>query len=101
MGRCKSARLEPSGHNKRQADSQKLKVRFETGEVALRIAIDDFGTGYSSLEYLGRFPVDCIKIAQNFTFNLTTNSRNAEIVKAAIGMAHELARRHCGGRGDR
>jgi diguanylate cyclase (GGDEF)-like protein/PAS domain S-box-containing protein len=56
----------------------------------LRIAIDDFGTGYSSLDYLGRFPVDRIKIAQNFTLNLTTNSRNAAIVKAAIGMAHEL-----------
>lgn len=56
----------------------------------LRIAIDDFGTGYSSLDYLGRFPVDCIKIAQSFTFGVTTNSRNAAIVKAAIGMAREL-----------
>ena len=55
-----------------------------------RIAIDDFGTGYSSLQYLGRFPVDRIKIAQNFITGLTSNSSAAVIVKAAIGLAHQL-----------
>ena len=55
-----------------------------------RIAIDDFGTGYSSLEYLGRFPVDRIKIAQSFIVDLTGASSNPVIVRAAIGLAHEL-----------
>jgi EAL domain-containing protein (putative c-di-GMP-specific phosphodiesterase class I) len=55
-----------------------------------RIAIDDFGTGYSSLKYLGRFPVDRIKIAQSFIFDLTSASSNQVIVKAAIGLAHDL-----------
>jgi diguanylate cyclase (GGDEF)-like protein/PAS domain S-box-containing protein len=55
-----------------------------------RIAIDDFGTGYSSLEYLGRFPVNRIKIAQSFIVDLTTTIANHVIVKAAIGLAHEL-----------
>ena len=55
-----------------------------------RIAIDDFGTGYSSLDYLGRFPVDRIKIAESFIVNLTSTSANHLIVKAAIGLAHEL-----------
>ena len=59
-------------------------------KAGLRIAIDDFGTGYSSLEYLGRFPVNRIKIGQNFMSNLTSKSRNATIVKTAIRMAHEL-----------
>jgi diguanylate cyclase (GGDEF)-like protein/PAS domain S-box-containing protein len=59
-------------------------------KAGLRIAIDDFGTGYSSLEYLGRFPVNRIKIGQNFMSNLTSKSRNGTIVKTAIGMAHEL-----------
>lgn len=55
-----------------------------------RIAIDDFGTGYSSLDYLRRFPVDRIKIAQNFIFGMMESSDNQIIVKAAIGLAREL-----------
>jgi EAL domain-containing protein (putative c-di-GMP-specific phosphodiesterase class I) len=58
--------------------------------IGLRIAIDDFGTGYSSLEYLGRIPVNRIKIGQNFMTNLTPGSKFAKIIKAAIGMAHDL-----------
>ena len=30
--------------------------------MGFQLAIDDFGTGYSSLAYLGRLPVDEIKI---------------------------------------
>jgi diguanylate cyclase (GGDEF)-like protein/PAS domain S-box-containing protein len=56
----------------------------------LRIAIDDFGTGYSSLAYLSRLPVDRIKIGQTFIRDLSANSANAAIVRAAIGIAHEL-----------
>jgi EAL domain-containing protein (putative c-di-GMP-specific phosphodiesterase class I) len=58
-------------------------------ERGLRIAIDDFGTGYSSLDYLSRYPVDRIKIAQNFIADLTSKSSMA-IVRAAIGLAAEL-----------
>jgi EAL domain-containing protein (putative c-di-GMP-specific phosphodiesterase class I) len=59
-------------------------------DAGLRLAIDDFGTGYSSLEYLGRIPVNRIKIAQAFMPNLTAKSQDGTIVKASIGMAHEL-----------
>jgi predicted signal transduction protein with EAL and GGDEF domain len=59
-------------------------------KAGVRIAIDDFGTGYSSLEYLGRLPVNRVKIAQSFVVDMKTGSRSATIVKAAIGLAHEL-----------
>ena len=59
-------------------------------KVGLRIAIDDFGTGYSSLDYLRRFPVDRIKIAQKFIAEVTNTSGDAAIVKAAIGLAQTL-----------
>jgi EAL domain-containing protein (putative c-di-GMP-specific phosphodiesterase class I) len=56
----------------------------------LRIAIDDFGNGYSSLDYLRRFSVERIKIAQNFIADLGILSGNRAIVKAALGLAREL-----------
>ena len=56
----------------------------------VRIAIDDFGTGYSSLAYLGRFPVDRIKLAQEFIVDLVTDPKHAAIVQAAIGLARLL-----------
>jgi EAL domain-containing protein (putative c-di-GMP-specific phosphodiesterase class I) len=59
-------------------------------ERGLTLAIDDFGTGYSSLDYLRRFPVDRIKIAQNFVRDLETSPGDAAIVKATIGLAREL-----------
>jgi diguanylate cyclase len=55
----------------------------------LRIAIDDFGTGYSSLDYLRRYPVDRIKIAQQFMIDPAEGSGDA-ILRAAIALAKEL-----------
>jgi len=59
-------------------------------DQGVRIAIDDFGTGYSSLDYLRRFPVDRIKIAQSFVSDLRTVQGNRAIVRAALGLAREL-----------
>jgi diguanylate cyclase (GGDEF)-like protein/PAS domain S-box-containing protein len=78
-------------------ESVLMEVTREHNDVLLRLrdsgiklAIDDFGNGYSSLDYLSRFPVDHIKIAQNFIVGLQTKPRNAAIVRAAIHLAHEL-----------
>ena len=59
-------------------------------EEGVRLAIDDFGVGYSSLDYLRRFPVDRIKIAQDFVEHIANVSGSAAIVKATIGLAREL-----------
>ena len=58
--------------------------------AGVRFAIDDFGTGYSSLDYLRRFPMDRIKIAQNFVLDLGSKTNSAAVVKATIGLAREL-----------
>jgi EAL domain-containing protein (putative c-di-GMP-specific phosphodiesterase class I) len=55
-----------------------------------RISIDDFGSGYSSLDYLRRYPVDRIKIAQTFISDIGLESGNDAIVRAALGLAREL-----------
>src|SRR3954466_4819890 len=36
----------------------------ELKRLGVRLSVDDFGTGYSSLQYLRRFPLDSLKIAQ-------------------------------------
>jgi diguanylate cyclase (GGDEF)-like protein/PAS domain S-box-containing protein len=59
-------------------------------KLGVRIAIDDFGTGYSSLEYLHAYPVDRIKIAQQFMSRVITDPGDAAIVKATIGLADAL-----------
>ena len=56
----------------------------------VRLAIDDFGTGYSSLDYLRSFRVSRLKIDQRFIKDVTTSADDAAIVRATIGLAHEL-----------
>ncbi len=65
-----------------------LLLRFRA--AGYRIAIDDFGSGYSSLDYLRRYPVDRIKIAQSFIADIGQVSGNDAIVRAALGLAREL-----------
>jgi predicted signal transduction protein with EAL and GGDEF domain len=78
-------------------ESVLMQVSREHNEVLLRlrkqgihVAIDDFGTGYSSLDYLRRYPVDRIKIAQTFMADIGTALEDDAIVKAALGLAREL-----------
>ena len=59
-------------------------------QAGVRLAIDDFGTGYSSLDYLRSFRVTRLKIDHRFIKNVTTSSDDAAIVRATIGLAHEL-----------
>jgi diguanylate cyclase (GGDEF)-like protein len=59
-------------------------------DLGVKIAIDDFGTGYSSLNYLTRYPVNRLKIAQELMLGVETDPRNAAVVRTAIRLAHEL-----------
>ena len=58
--------------------------------MGVRIAIDDFGTGYSSLAYLSRFPVDEIKVPQEFVLRMKTHEQDRMIVRTIIQMAISL-----------
>jgi diguanylate cyclase (GGDEF)-like protein/PAS domain S-box-containing protein len=58
--------------------------------AGINLAIDDFGTGYSSLAYLRELPVTSLKIDRSFVTRLGHDTRDARLVAAIIGLAHEL-----------
>ena len=53
------------------------------------IALDDFGTGYASLRHLKQFPVDVIKIDQNFVRDLHRPD-DAAIIQAVVKLGRAL-----------
>jgi diguanylate cyclase (GGDEF)-like protein len=70
---------------------QKHNVTLEhLRKLGVRIAIENFGAGYSSLNYLMTHHVNRLKVTQDLVFRVTADSRNAAVVRAAIGRAREL-----------
>jgi len=59
-------------------------------ELGVRIAVDDFGTGYSSLSYLSRLPVDRLKLDKSLIHSLTTNRKDAAIMRSIVALGKDL-----------
>jgi EAL domain-containing protein (putative c-di-GMP-specific phosphodiesterase class I) len=58
--------------------------------LGVTVALDDFGTGYSSLGYLGRLPIDKIKIDQSFTKKLPADREAVAIIQAIVTLAQTM-----------
>jgi diguanylate cyclase (GGDEF)-like protein/PAS domain S-box-containing protein len=58
--------------------------------LGVTFSLDDFGTGYSSLGYLGRLPIDQLKIDRTFVANLSSSSDAVSICVAIISLARSL-----------
>ena len=67
-----------------EANAERLTALRELGVC---LAIDDFGTGYSSLEYLGRFPIDALKMAKPFVDRLGSGPDADAIPRAIVDLA--------------
>jgi len=87
----KETRLPPHLLELEITETTLISLSSEHGEMmerlrraGIKVSLDDFGTGYSSLNYLRRFPVDRIKIAQEFISVIGTSAEAASIVKLIL-----------------
>ena len=58
--------------------------------LGVRIALDDFGSGYSSLEYLGRLPIDILKIDRSLIEQVHVEPQRQEVLRAIGHIAEKL-----------
>jgi len=70
--------------------AQAEKILNTLRAKGVRIAIDDFGTGYSSLAYLGKLPLNVLKVDRSFLQQLDDNERAAGLIRSMVYIAKEL-----------
>jgi diguanylate cyclase (GGDEF)-like protein len=66
------------------------RVLRELKALGIRLAVDDFGTGYSAMSYLGRFPIDILKIDRSFVTAMGRDTREATLVSTIVRLAGNL-----------
>jgi EAL domain-containing protein (putative c-di-GMP-specific phosphodiesterase class I) len=71
-------------------DSDIFKFLQELKETGVYLSLDNFGTNHAPISYLGRYPLDEIKIDRSFVLNCDTRKDAAKLVKAIIAMARSL-----------
>ena len=67
-----------------------LEKMTALADIGVILSLDDFGTGYSSLEYLGRLPINELKIDMSFVHRMLATKNDAAVVNTIIAMGHGL-----------
>ena len=61
--------------------------------LGIELSIDDFGTGYFSLSQLRDLPIDEIKIDRSFVSSMSSEDKDAFIVRSTIALGRDLGMR--------
>jgi diguanylate cyclase (GGDEF)-like protein len=69
---------------------QTMAVLTQLRELGFQLCIDDFGTGYSALHYLGRLPVQTIKIDRSFLEGTGDQAGQQAILQGIVTIGHAL-----------
>ncbi|HIJ87332.1 MAG TPA: EAL domain-containing protein [Desulfuromonadales bacterium] len=67
-----------------------LEKMTALADIGVKLSLDDFGTGYSSLEYLGRMPINELKIDISFVRRMLNTKNDAAVVNTIIAMGQGL-----------
>src|SRR5690348_5829796 len=67
-----------------------MRTLGDLRKLGVQVFMDDFGTGYSSLTYLGRLPLDGIKVDRSFVSQMGTDVRQAQLVGTIITLIRNL-----------
>jgi len=82
--------LEISENNLADNTKDLVKLMLDLQKIGVRIALNDFDIRFSNIDFLMQFPIYKIKIDQTYIENITKNTKDAEIICAAIATAHQL-----------
>lgn len=73
------------------ADPSRILPAFHgLRNLGVRLAIDDFGAGHASFAYLENFPVDVLKVDQQFVRRPWRQLRAGALVPTMVGLGHSL-----------
>ncbi len=67
-----------------------IKLMLDLQAIGVQITLNDFDKRFSSIDFLMQFPVHKIKINNAQLANISKNTEDAEVVRAAIAAAHQL-----------
>ncbi|KAF0247070.1 MAG: PAS/PAC sensor-containing diguanylate [Planctomycetota bacterium] len=67
-----------------------LPIFHKLRELGVRLAVDDFGAGHASFGYLEQFPIDILKVDQQFVKRPWRRMGSDHLVKTIAELGHSL-----------
>ena len=83
-------RLEVSERAFIEDESASARNLLELAGLGVGIELDDFGAGHTSLTYLGRFPINTLKLDRKLIDKLGVDEQQAVIAQSLIDMGKNL-----------